>query len=103
MDLAFVQSGLLERFLDSDVISAADVAVLLKRRGVLDGTPVFLEKETQMPVPPLCEYGRYLSTALLDETTLKDYGRAVGRLDDHLAGLPGQAAYARKSRTAGTS
>ncbi|MGX6741240.1 hypothetical protein [Streptomyces xantholiticus] len=87
MDLAFVQSGLLERFLDSDVISAAEVAALLKRRGVLDGTPVFLEEVTQMPVPPLCEYGRYLSTALLDETTLKDYGRAVGRLDDHLAGL----------------
>ncbi|MFE6892062.1 hypothetical protein [Streptomyces sp. NPDC057694] len=87
MDLAFVQSGLLERFLDADVISAEEVAALLKRRGVLDGTPVFLDEETQMPVPPLCEYGRYLSTALLDETTLKDYGRAVGRLDDHLAGL----------------
>ncbi|MFC5956816.1 hypothetical protein ACFP51_20760 [Streptomyces pratens] len=87
MDLAFVQSGLLERFLDSDVISAEKVATLLKRRGVLDGTPVFLEEETQMPVPPLCEYGRYLSTALLDETTLKDYGRAVRRLDDHLAEL----------------
>ncbi|GAA0972077.1 site-specific integrase [Streptomyces rhizosphaericus] len=87
MDLAFVQSGLLEKFLDTDVISAAEVAALLKRRGVLDGTPVFLDEETQMPVPPLCEYGRYLSTALLDETTLKDYGRAVGRLDAHLAGL----------------
>ncbi|MGK3091815.1 hypothetical protein ACG93S_18470 [Streptomyces sp. WAC01490] len=87
MDLAFVQSGLLERYLDSDVISADEVAVLLKRRGVLDGTPVFLDEATQMPVPPLCEYGRYLSTALLDETTLKDYGRAVRRLDDHLAGL----------------
>ncbi|MCX4826239.1 hypothetical protein OG883_42020 [Streptomyces sp. NBC_01142] len=87
MDLAFVQSGLLERFLDTDVISAAEVAALLKRRGVLDGTPVFLDEETQMPVPPLCEFGRYLSTALLDESTLKDYGRAVGRLDDYLAGL----------------
>ncbi|WP_308315542.1 hypothetical protein [Streptomyces sp. ISL-100] len=87
MDLAFVQSGLLERYLDADVISAAEVAALLKRRGVLDGTPVFLDEGTQTPVPPLCEFGRYLSTALLDETTLKDYGRAVRRLDDHLAGL----------------
>ncbi|MHA7956482.1 site-specific integrase [Streptomyces sp. L500] len=87
MDLAFVQSGLLERFLDSDVISAAEVEALLKRRGVLDGTPVFLDEESQMPVPPLCEYGRYLSTALLDETTLRDYGRAVRRLDDYLVGL----------------
>lgn len=82
MNLAFVQSGLLERFLETDVISAAKVAALLKRRGLLDGTPVFLDDETQMPVSPLCEYGKYLSTALLDETTLKDYGRAVGRLDD---------------------
>lgn len=87
MDLAFVQSGLLERFLDSDVISAEEVGFLLKRRGVLDGTPVFLDEETQMPVPPLCEFGRYLSTALLDESTLKDYGRVVSRLDDHLVGL----------------
>ncbi|MDX3577711.1 MULTISPECIES: hypothetical protein [Streptomyces] len=84
MDLAFVQSGLLNKFLDTDVISASEVAALLKRRGVLDGTPVFLDEETQMPDPPLCEYGRYLSTALLDEATLKDYGRAVGRLDKYL-------------------
>ncbi|WP_399468780.1 hypothetical protein [Streptomyces venezuelae] len=38
-------------------------------------------------MPPLCDFGRYLSTALLDETTLRDYGRAVGRLDDYLVGL----------------
>ncbi|MDG5807232.1 hypothetical protein P9869_32115 [Streptomyces ossamyceticus] len=87
MDLAFVQSGLLEKYLDTDVISAEKVAALLKRRGVLDGTPVYLDEETQLPVPPLCEFGRYLSTALLDETTLKDYGRVIGRLDDHLADL----------------
>jgi integrase len=87
VDLDFVQSGLLERFLDSDLISAAEVAALLKRRGVLDGTPVFLDKETQMPVPSLCEYGRYLSTSLLDESTLKDYGRAVGRVGGYLSEL----------------
>jgi site-specific recombinase XerD len=87
VDLAFVQSGLLEKYLDSDVISAEKVAALLKRRGVLDGTPVYLDEETQMPVPPLCEFGRYLSTALLDETTLKDYGRVIGRLEDHLDDL----------------
>ncbi|MFE5079669.1 hypothetical protein [Streptomyces mirabilis] len=87
MDLAFVQSGLLEKYLDTDVISAEKVAALLKRRGVLDGTPVYLDEETQMPIPPLCEFGRYLSTALLDETTLKDYGRVIGRADDHLAEL----------------
>ncbi|GAA2252069.1 MULTISPECIES: hypothetical protein [Kitasatospora] len=64
MDLAFVQSGLLEKYLDTDVISAARVATLLKRRGILDGTPVYLDEETQTPIPPLCEFGRYLSTGL---------------------------------------
>ncbi|MDG9712626.1 hypothetical protein [Streptomyces sp. DH10] len=97
MDLAFVQSGRLERFLDSDVISAAEVAALLKRRGVLDGMPVFLDEETQMPVPALCEYGRYLSTALLDEGTLKDYGRAVFRTDNYLVKLESDVLSASES------
>ncbi|MEU6231246.1 hypothetical protein [Streptomyces sp. NPDC047042] len=78
---------MLEKYLDSEVISAVEVAALLKRRGVLDGTPVYLDEETQMPVPPLCEFGGYLSTALLDMTTLKDYGQVLGRLDDHSGGL----------------
>ncbi|MFJ2769558.1 hypothetical protein [Streptomyces sp. NPDC087300] len=97
MDLAFVQSGRLERFLDSDVISAGEVAALLERRGVLDGTPVFLDEETQMPVPALCEYGRYLSTSLLDEGTLKDYGRAVYRTDNYLAKLESDVLSASES------
>ncbi|WP_310726641.1 hypothetical protein [Streptomyces sp. N2A] len=97
MDLAFVQSGRLERFLDSDVISAAEVAALLERRGVLDGTPVFLDEETQMPVPALCEYGRYLSTSLLGESTLKDYGRAVFRTDNYLAKLESDVLSASES------
>ncbi|MEU9412337.1 lasso peptide biosynthesis B2 protein [Streptomyces sp. NPDC048281] len=87
MELAFVQSELLEKYLDTEVISAAEVTALLKRRGVLDGTPVYLNEETMMPLPPLCDYGRYLATALLDETTLKDYGRAIGRTDNYLVGL----------------
>ncbi|GAB2457039.1 hypothetical protein [Streptomyces incanus] len=97
MDLAFVQSGLLEKYLDSDVISAARVAALLKRRGILDGTPVWLDEGTQAPIPPLCEFGRYLSTALLDETTLKDYGRVIARLDDHLVGLDSDVLSASES------
>lgn len=97
MDLAFVQSGRLERFLDSDVISAVEVAALLERRGVLDGTPVFLDEETQMPVLALCEYGRYLSTSLLDEGTLKDYGRAVSRTDNYLAALESDVLSASES------
>ncbi|MGW6818617.1 hypothetical protein [Streptomyces sp. NPDC055005] len=97
MDLAFVQSGKLERFLDSGVISAAEAAALLERRGVLDGTPVFLDEETQMPVPALCEYGRYLSTSLLDESTLKDYGRAIFRTDNYLAKLESDVLSASES------
>ncbi|WP_432120551.1 hypothetical protein [Streptomyces sp. S1] len=97
MDLAFVQSGKLERFLDSGVISAAEAAALLERRGVLDGTPVFLDEETQMPVLALCEYGRYLSTSLLDESTLKDYGRAIFRTDNYLAKLESDVLSASES------
>lgn len=82
-----MQSGLLERFLDSEVITAAEADALLKRRGVLDGAPVFFDEETMMPVPPLCEYGMYLATASLDETTLKDSGRIVRRTDGYLATL----------------
>lgn len=87
VELAFVQSGLLGRYLDSEVVSAEEVAVLLKRRGLLDGMPVFLDDETMMPLPALSEWGRYLSTGLLDETTLRDYGRMAARLDGYLAGL----------------
>ncbi|GAQ63428.1 hypothetical protein [Streptomyces scabiei] len=97
MELAFVQSELLEKYLDTEVISAAEVAALLKRRGVLDGTPVYLNEETMMPLPPLCDYGRYLATALLDETTLKDYGRVIGRADSHLVGLQSDVLSATES------
>ncbi|MGW5203655.1 hypothetical protein ACWEQ5_03120 [Streptomyces griseoincarnatus] len=97
MDLAFVQSELLEKYLDTDVISAARVTALLERRGILDGTPVYLDEETQTPIPALCEFGRYLSTALLDESTLKDYGRVIGRLDDHLAGMDSDVLSAAES------
>ncbi|MFF2925228.1 hypothetical protein ACFVTP_22930 [Streptomyces celluloflavus] len=87
MELAFVQSGLLGQYLDSEVVSAEEVATLLKRRGLLDGMPVFLDDETMMPLPALSEWGRYLSTGLLDETTLRDYGRMAARLDGCLDSL----------------
>ncbi|MFF2812551.1 tyrosine-type recombinase/integrase [Streptomyces sp. NPDC058000] len=87
MELAFVQSGLLGRYLDSEVVSAEEVAALLRRRGLLDGMPVFLDDETMMPLPALSEWSRYLATGLLDETTLRDYGWMAARLDGYLAGL----------------
>jgi hypothetical protein len=63
------------------------VVELLERRGLLDGMPVYLDEESIMPIPPLCAWGRYLSTAFLDENTMKEYGRAVLRADNHLVSL----------------
>lgn len=79
--------GCWEKYLDTDVISAAKVAASLKRRGIFDGTQVYLDEETQMPIPLLCEFGRYLSTALLDETTPRVGGRQnrVVRVRGHLS------------------
>ncbi len=91
MELAFVTSGLLGKYLDSDVISAAEVAQLLDRRGLLDGTPVCLDDETMMPLPVMCGWGNYLSTGMLAEDTMREYGRKVAALDKYLVGLGSDA------------
>ena len=87
MEVSFVRAELLRDYLDSGLVSAEDIAHLLERHGLLDGTPVFLDEESMMPVPSLCSWGAYLSTGLLDEDTMRSYGRIVARLDSHLAGL----------------
>ena len=56
---------------------------MLDDRGVLDGTPVFLDDETMMPVEPLCSWGRSLSNAELAPSTMKDYGRIIARFADY--------------------
>ncbi|MBD0674587.1 hypothetical protein [Streptomyces sp. CBMA156] len=71
------------RSLNSPALSGQEVARLLEHRAISDGTPVYLDEETMMPVEPLCTWGRGLSYADLAESTLKDYGRIMARFAGH--------------------
>jgi hypothetical protein len=85
MQLFTVDSKLARRHLDSPLLSGEDVARLLKHRSISDGTPVYLDDDTMMPVEPLCSWGRQMSYAELDKTTLTDYGRILARFAAHQA------------------
>ncbi|MFE3173089.1 site-specific integrase [Amycolatopsis sp. NPDC059090] len=86
MRLYFVDTQAARRHLDVGVLAGRDVVDLLDDRGVLDGTPVFLDEETMMPVEPLCSWARTLSNAELSPATMKDYGRIIARFADFLTG-----------------
>ncbi|MFI7356224.1 hypothetical protein ACIBTP_20030 [Streptomyces avidinii] len=83
MQLFAVDMALVRRYLDSPVLTGTDAARLLELHGISDGTPVFLDDETMMPVEPLCAWGRSMSYADLAEGTLKDYGRIMARFGAH--------------------
>lgn len=84
MHLFSVDAALVKRYLQSDVLSGAEVAALLEHRAISDGTPIYLDEETMLPVEPLNSWSRSMSYADLDATTMKDYGRIIARLDRHL-------------------
>ncbi|MEW2371255.1 hypothetical protein AB0940_18105 [Streptomyces sp. NPDC006656] len=86
MQLFTVDRALVERYLQSDVLSGAEVAALLEHRGISDGTPIYLDDETLLPVEPLNSWARSLSYADLDASTMRDYGRIIARLDRHQSG-----------------
>jgi hypothetical protein len=77
MQLFTVDSKHAKRYLDSALLSGDDVARLLKHRAISDGTPIYLDDETMMPIEPLCSWARQMSYAELDKTTLTDYGRIL--------------------------
>ncbi|MFI8499670.1 hypothetical protein ACIGFK_14385 [Streptomyces sp. NPDC085524] len=83
MLLFSVDSKSAKHWLDSPVVSGDAVARMLKHRSVSDGTPVFLDEETMMPVEPLCSWGRNMSHADLAVSTLRDYGRIMARFASH--------------------
>ncbi|MFG3227616.1 hypothetical protein ACGF07_22930 [Kitasatospora sp. NPDC048194] len=82
MQVFFVNAKLAKRHMDSPVISGEEVGRLLDDRAIADGTPVYLDDETMMPIEPLCSWGRSLSDGELAEGTLKDYGRIIARVAD---------------------
>lgn len=83
MQLFFVNSQSTKRHLESSLISGEEIAGLLDERAIAEGTPVYLDDETMMPIEPMCSWGRSLSDAELAEGTMKDYGRILARLADH--------------------
>ncbi len=85
MQLFAVDTALVRRYLDSPALTGAEAAQMLEVHGISDGTPVFLDDETMMPVEPLCGWGRSVSYADLAEGTLKDYGRVIARFSTRQA------------------
>jgi hypothetical protein len=84
MRLYFVDTRTAQKHLDESVLAGRDVVALLDDRGILNGTPVFLDDETMMPIEPLCSWARTLSNAELSPATMKDYGRIIARFADFL-------------------
>ncbi|HEY4004862.1 MAG TPA: site-specific integrase, partial [Pseudonocardia sp.] len=85
MQLFTVDRRAAERYLDSPVMAGGDLGRLLQHRSISDGTPVFLDDETMLPVEPLCAWARTMSYEELSRSTLKDYGRIMARFAAHQA------------------
>ncbi|MBT2451354.1 hypothetical protein J7F03_30645 [Streptomyces sp. ISL-43] len=86
MLLFSVDSKVVTNHLESPVLSGEEAAGLLVHRSISDGTPIYLDDETMMPVEPLCSWGRNMSYADLARSTLKDYGRIMARFAGHQEG-----------------
>lgn len=85
MQLFTVDKKLAERYLDNRLLSGEDVARLLRHRSISDGTPVYLDEETMLPIEPLCSWARSMSYAELSRSTMQDYGRIMARFAAHQA------------------
>jgi site-specific recombinase XerD len=83
VQLFSVDKALVERYLQSEVLSGIEVAALLEHRGISDGTSIYLDDDTMLPVEPLNSWARSQSYADLDASTLREYGRIIARLDRH--------------------
>jgi hypothetical protein len=88
--LSFVDSGLVHRHLDGQVVDSDRVGRLLTYRGIPDGMPVFLDEVSMRPVEPLCSWFRHL--AYEDKSASQiSHLRCMARwsIEQHLpAGLP---------------
>lgn len=86
MLLFSVDSKVVKNHLESPELAGEEAAALLVHRSISDGTPIYLDDETMMPVEPLCSWGRNMSYADLARSTLKDYGRIMARFAGHQEG-----------------
>lgn len=83
MQLFSVDVELVRKYLESPLLSGDEVAALLDKQAISDGTPIYLDEETMMPVEPYCSWGRKMSYEDLAKSTLKEYGRIMARVDVH--------------------
>lgn len=84
MQMFSADPNLVKRHLAVDSVGSDQILHLLRQHSISAGTPVFLDEETMLPVAPLTMWGKHLSYAELDPTTMRDYGRIVVRLDRFL-------------------
>ncbi|WP_186784534.1 hypothetical protein [Streptomyces sp. CBG33] len=61
MLLFSVNSKVVKNHLESLELAGEEAAELLAHRSISDGTPIYLDDETMMPVEPLCSWGRNMS------------------------------------------
>jgi integrase len=61
-------------------VSAGDVAGLLRQRAVPDGTPVFVDEDTMLPLEPLCAWFLHLAYDGKAAKTMREYAYIVLRL-----------------------
>jgi integrase len=77
--LAFVSSPLVQRHLPEQSVGKAEVRRLLKYRAIPDGTPVFLDEVSMLPVEPLCSWFRHLAYDDKSAKTMREYAYIVRR------------------------
>ena len=80
MFLSFMDRALVRRYLVDCAVERAGVGRLLDDRQIPDGTPVFLDEASMLPVEPLCSWFRHLAYEGKDTKTLREYAYIARRL-----------------------
>lgn len=84
MYLFFAKADLVDRWPPDGPVSPEEARRLLEYRGIVEGTPVFLDSQMR-PVEWLCAWFRQLSYENRDPETMKAYAYIVRRLVEFLA------------------
>lgn len=79
MFLSFVDRELVRKHLDGRVPDSVRVNQLLDYRAIPDGTPIFLDEASMLPVEPLCSWFRHLAYGGKDAKTLREYAYIARR------------------------
>jgi hypothetical protein len=77
--LSFVDPALVRKHFGGQVVDSIGVVGLLEHRAIPEGTPVFLDEGTMLPIEPLCSWFRHLAYDDKDAKTLREYAYIVRR------------------------